>query len=88
MLVTDLVNGRQRPRLGPLLPVGEHHAGGLLAHGLEVPGDKTAVSGAAHELLALVMPAEARELLRALVHLLLLLGAQVPEGDEATGESN
>ena len=68
--------------------MGEHHAGRLLGHGLEVPGDEAAVSGAAHELLALVMPAEAGELLGALVHLLLLLCAQVPQGYEAAAESN
>ena len=88
MLLTDLVDGSQRPRLGPLHPVGEHHAGRLLGHGLEVPGDEAAVGAAAHELLALVMPAEASEPLGALVHLLLLPAAQVPQGDDAAGESN
>ena len=85
---TDLVYGGQGARLGPLLPVGEHNAGRLLGHGLEVPGDEAAVGRAAHELLALVVPAEAGELLGALVHLLLFLGAQVPQCDEATAKSN
>ena len=71
--ITHLVNGRERlAGVCPLLPVGEEHAGRLPAHGLDVPGDEAAVRAARHELLALVVPAEARQLLRPGVHLLLL----------------
>ena len=86
--LTDLVNRGEGPCICPLLPMGEHNAGRLLGHGLDVPGDEAAVSAAADELLALVMPAEAGELLGALVHVLLLLCAQVPEGYQAAAESN
>ena len=70
---THLIDGRQRlAGVCPLLPVGEHHAGRLPPHGLDVPGDQAPVSAARHELLALIVPAEARQLLRPGVHLLLL----------------
>ena len=59
--------------------MGKYNAGRFLANRLDVPSNEAAVHTAAHELLALVVPADAGELLRAVVLLLLFLQSQVPQ---------
>ena len=69
---TNLVNGRKRfTDVRTLFSMRIDNTCRFLANRFDVPGDQTAVCAAADKLFSLIMPTEAGELLRTLIHLLL-----------------